>query len=886
LLLNKLQKACSLTLSPEMSLAKNYNPTSVEDKWYTHWDDQKYFHSSPDQRPAYTIVMPPPNVTGVLHMGHALNNTVQDILIRRARLKGFNTCWVPGTDHASIATEAKVAAMLQEQGIDKNSLSREEFLEHAMQWKEKYGGIILTQLRKMGCALDWSRVNFTMDPEYYEAVIDVFIDLHEKGLVYRGVKMINWDPQAKTALSDEEVNHKEVQSKLVYVNYPLVEDLSKHISIATVRPETILGDTAVCVHPDDARYKDLIGKKCLVPLINREVPIIADDYIDIEFGTGCLKVTPAHDINDFNISQKHNLEVIDTLNEDGTMSEAAQLYIGQDRFKVRKQIVVDLEAKGYLQKAEDYTHQVGFSERTNAVVEPRLSMQWWCDMEKMALPALEVVESNEVEFVPAKFKNTYRHWMGNIRDWCISRQLWWGQRIPAWYNTNGKCQVAKTKEEAIQKFEAAGQESKDLRQDDDVLDTWFSSWLWPLQVFGWNELKEGNAELDYYYPTNTLVTAPEIIFFWVARMIMSGLEYKKQIPFKQVYFTGIVRDKKGRKMSKSLGNSPDLLKMIDDYGADAVRFGVTITSPAGNDLLFDMSTVEQGKNFTNKIWNALKLLKIFETKVGESGNESAFANEWFHNRLQEVKSQVASDLERFSLSEALKKIYSLIWSDYCSWYLEFIKPSQDANMSQNQLQQAQNFLNELMKLLHPFMPFITEEIYHLVSEKDHDLVNSELADAEEPNKSVIDQGALLKEIITAVRDVRAKNGIKNKDIIQLHVPTDKLELLNPIKNLLCQQSNADALEGVSEPPDGSISLVVGDLKVWLSSDVEVDQSKMLEDLEKDLAYNQKFLISVERKLSNEKFIQNAKPEVVELERKKKADAEEKIKVLEESIRNL
>lgn len=869
-------------------LSKNYNPQEVEDKWYKHWDDEKYFQSVPNDKPAYTIVMPPPNVTGVLHMGHALNNSVQDVLLRWARLKGFNTCWVPGTDHASIATEAKVVAMLKDQGIDKNTLSREEFLKHAMEWKEKYGGIILQQLKKLGCALDWSRVNFTMDEHYYNAVVDVFIDLYEKGKVYRGVKMINWDPEAKTALSDEEVNHKEVQSKLVYIKYPIKDSAAEFMTIATVRPETILGDTAICVHPDDERYKHLVGKSCLVPLIDREIPIITDDYIDIEFGTGCLKVTPAHDINDFNIGQKHNLEVIDTLNEDGTMSEAAQLYIGQDRFDVRKQIVKDLDEKGFIEKVEDYTNQVGFSERTNAVIEPRLSMQWWCDMEKLAGPALEVVESDEVEFVPAKFKNTYRHWMSNIRDWCISRQLWWGQRIPAWYNENNEIQVAKTEGEAIKKFEAAGQSAENVKQDEDVLDTWFSSWLWPLEVFGWNENKENNADLDYYYPTATLVTAPEIIFFWVARMIMAGQEFRKEIPFKKVYFTGIVRDKQGRKMSKSLGNSPDLLGIIDKFGADAVRFGVLISSPAGNDLLFDEAGIEQGKNFNNKIWNSLKLLKIFADKEQEERNDEQelFANEWFEQRLNEVGVAVEKDLENFKLSEALKKIYSLIWNDYCSWYLEFIKPQQDQAMNSISLKKAISFFDELMKLLHPFMPFLTEEVYHLVNKKDHDIVNAEIKFKPELDSNILQSGSHLQSIITHVRDLRIKNSIKSKEEIQLHFHSSKKREIEPLSYLLKKQLNASEVAFSESQPEGSISFVVGDIQAYLSSEVEMDNSKVLEALEKDLAYNKGFLKSVEKKLSNERFVQNAKAEIVENERQKKADAEAKIKVLEESIRNL
>ncbi len=875
-----------------MSLAKNYSPQDSENKWYKHWNEQGYFNSSPNDKDAYTIVMPPPNVTGILHMGHALNNSVQDVLIRFAKLRGYNTCWVPGTDHASIATEAKVVAMLKEKGIDKNNLSREEFLEHAFEWKEKYGGIILQQLKKLGCSLDWNRVNFTMDDHYYDAVIDVFIDLFNKGKIYRGVKMINWDPSAKTALSDEEVVHKQVNSKLVYINYPMVDDPSKHMTIATVRPETILGDVAIAVHPEDERYKGLVGKKCLVPLINREIPIIADDYIDIEFGTGCLKVTPAHDINDFNIGQKHNLETIDTLNEDGTMSEAAQLYIGQDRFDVRKQIVKDLEEKGFVTKVEDYQNQVGFSERTDAVIEPRLSMQWWCDMKDMAKPALDVVMNDEVKFYPAKFKNTYKHWMDgdNIRDWCISRQLWWGQRIPAYYDNAGNMAIAKSQEEAYEqlRIKNSALSIDQVHQDEDVLDTWFSSWLWPLEVFEWNKNKEQNGDVDYYYPTATLVTAPDIIFFWVARMIMAGMEYKKAIPFKQVYFTGIVRDGQGRKMSKQLGNSPDLLGLIEKHGADTVRFGVMIAAPAGNDILFDESGIEQGEKFINKIWNALKLLKMFEEKVGDADTiDASFANAWFANNLEAVKADVEADLKQFKLSEALKKIYSLIWNDYCSWYLEFIKPSREGHISEATLAQAKNYLEELLKLLHPFMPFATEEMYHLVNERaaGHDLMVETLEPAKEADQSVVEAGALLQMIVTQVRDARVKNKLKYTNEIEIHFADNKKEKLQAFESLLASQVNAGAIHYTSEDVNG-INFVVKDIQGVITSDVEIDSTAQLEQLNKDLAQAKGFLVSVEKKLGNERFVQNAKPEIVDIERKKKADAEEKIKLLEESIASL
>ena len=642
-----------------MELSKNFQHKEAEEKWYKHWNDAGYFRSQPDDRPAYTIVMPPPNVTGVLHMGHALNNSVQDILVRRAKMMGYNTSWVPGTDHASIATEAKVVGMLRERGIDKNSLSRDEFLKYAWEWKEKYGGIILQQLKKLGCSLDWDRTAFTMDSNYYAAVIRVFVELYNKGNIYRGVKIINWDPKAKTALSDEEVIHKQTNSKLYYVCYKLDTDVDEYITIATVRPETILGDTAVCVHPDDERYAHLAGKYCFVPLINRRIPIIFDDYIDKEFGTGALKVTPAHDVNDYNLGLKHHLQVIDTLNEDGTMSEAAQLYVGMDRFAVRKKIAEDLRESGNLVKEEDYVNQVGFSERTDAVIEPRLSTQWWCNMQEMAKPAIAAMESDDIEFHPAKFKNLYRHWMENIKDWCISRQLWWGQRIPAWYDSEGTIYVAETSAAAheqykVKKPQLAGNEPE-LRQEEDVLDTWFSSWLWPMEVFGWNENPD-NEQLKYYYPTNTLVTAPEIIFFWVARMIMAGYEFTGQKPFDKVYFTGIVRDKQGRKMSKSLGNSPDLLRLIEDSGADAVRFSVMISSPAGNDLLFDESQLEQGRNFCNKMWNAMKLVKGWEARQVEGLEDSnvLFAIDWMEQKLAQVSQEVSELIKDFRLSEGLK----------------------------------------------------------------------------------------------------------------------------------------------------------------------------------------------------------------------------------------
>jgi valyl-tRNA synthetase len=869
-----------------MELSKNFQHGEAEQHWYEHWNNSGYFSSIPDERPPYTIVIPPPNVTGVLHMGHALNDTVQDVLIRRAKMLGYNTCWVPGTDHASIATEAKVVGMLRERGIDKKTLPRDEFLKYAWEWKEKYGGIILQQLKKLGCALDWDRTTFTMDEDYYAAVIRVFNELYNKGYIYRGVKMINWDPKAKTALSDEEVIHKQTNSKLVHVRYKLDTDGDEYITIATVRPETILGDTAVCVHPDDPRYTHLKGKYCFVPLINRRIPIIFDEYIDMEFGTGALKVTPAHDINDYNLGLKHNLPVIDTLNDDGTMSEAAQLYVGQDRFAVRKKIVEDLKTAGHVVKEEDYTNQVGFSERTDVVIEPRLSMQWWCKMPELAKPALENVLNDEIEFHPAKFKNLYRHWMENIKDWCISRQLWWGQRIPAWYDSNGKLYVAHTTEEAHEQYrkqnpELAAQQPE-LRQDEDVLDTWFSSWLWPMEVFGWNNNPD-NKELKYYYPTNTLVTAPEIIFFWVARMAMAGYEFMGQKPFDKVYFTGIVRDKQGRKMSKSLGNSPDLLQMIEDNGADAVRFSVMISSPAGNDLLFDDSTVEQGRNFCNKMWNALKLVKGWEGRVGDSGTDSSFAIAWMEQRISSAKKELDDMFKDFRLSEALKLIYSLIWNDYCSWYLEWVKPAMDMPIAKATYEKTVELYEQLLQLLHPFMPFITEEIYHQLGNTD-DLMVMQLAAGAETNTDILKQGALLQEAITAIRDTRNKNNIKPKETVNVYIDTAQQGSYNTVKHILKRQINAEIIEFTSEPKQGCISIVVQTDKFYIEPPTSnIDTGAQKEQMQKELNYLKGFLTSIDKKLSNERFVQNAKPEIIDNERKKQADALAKIKALEESL---
>ena len=890
-----------------MELSKNYIPQEAENKWYEHWVNSGYFSSTPNEKPAYTIVIPPPNVTGVLHMGHCLNNTIQDILIRRARMQGFNACWVPGTDHASIATEAKVVQMLREKGITKSSLTREEFLDYAWEWKEKYGGIILKQLRKLGCSLDWDRTSFTMDDDYYKAVIKIFVKLYNDGIIYRGLRMVNWDPASKTALSDEEVIFKEIDSKLYYVKYPLVEDNSKYMMVATTRPETILGDVAICVNPADERYKDWVGKEVIVPIINRKIKIIADEYVDAEFGTGALKITPAHDKNDNEIGRKHNLKSIDTLDADGKFT-AAQLeeewindlvksYQGIDRFELRKKIVEDISALGQIEKIEDYKGQVGTSERTGAVIESRLSMQWFMDMKTFLgkhPETLSAVMNDEIKFHPAKLKNTYNHWLENIKDWCISRQLWWGQQIPAWYDENGNFVVAETLEAAKAMFEIqfpnSEHQTSNIVQDEDCLDTWFSSWLWPMEVFK-GISNPNNEEVNYYYPTTTLVTGQDIIFFWVARMIMAGFEFKQQIPFKDVYFTGMVRDKQGRKMSKQLGNSPDLLGLIDQFGADAVRFGIMITSPAGNDLLFDESGLEQGKMFGNKIWNAMKLLHILneKEKVVDDHNEAIFPSMWFEARLAEVQNLIEQDCKEFKLSEALKKVYSLIWDDYCSWYLEWIKPAQDQPINQYNIDKAFFFFEELMKILHPFMPFITEEIYHSLKERKEgdDITISKLLDARcqmsDAGNSILKQGESLQKMITAIRDVRVKQNLKPKDEIELQLPVAYQNELTPILKTLQKQSFAKTVSFVSEPVDKSISFMVDKMQCSFTTEKEIDNSAQKAQLEKDLVYYQGFLQSVDKKLSNEKFVANAKPEIIEMENKKKNDALEKLRIIQESL---
>ncbi|TXH54764.1 MAG: valine--tRNA ligase [Bacteroidia bacterium] len=874
-----------------MELSKNFEPKEIEIKWNDYWKTNKYFESKPDRRPAYTVVIPPPNVTGVLHMGHTLNETVQDILVRRARMNGFNACWVPGSDHASIATEAKVVQMLKEKGIDKNTLSREDFLKYAFEWKEKYGGIIYNQIERLGCSVDWSRVTFTMDDHYYKAVIKVFIDLFKKGLIYRGARMINWDPSAKTALSDEEVEYREVQSKLYHVQYKL-DGQDGYITIATTRPETILGDTAICVHPEDERYLHLKGAYAFVPLINRRIPIIFDEYVDKEFGTGALKITPAHDINDYNIGLKHHLEVIDTLNDDGTLSTTAQLYIGEDRFEVRKKIAIDLEAAGALVKTEDIVNKNGFSQRSNAVVEPKISTQWFLKMKDMAQPALDAVVNGDIKIHPGdRFLATYKYWLENVKDWCISRQLWWGQQIPAWYDADGNCYVAETEAEAkLQAQAAKGTEVENLvlRQDEDVLDTWFSSWLWPSEVFH-GITNPGNEEVKYYYPTSVLVTGQDIIFFWVARMVMAGMEYEKEIPFKDVYFTGMVRDKQGRKMSKSLGNSPDLLELIDKYGADAVRFGIMISAPAGNDLLFDEASLEQGRNFNNKMWNALKLIKMWEQNPNGIINDEAqndFANQWMQHRILQAKAEISKLQEDFKLSEALKQIYNLIWDDFCAWYLEWQKPAFGAATLNSKLQAAKKYFAALMQLLHPYMPFITEELNVLIDANNQPLAISQFDALVEVDKNILAEGALLQSAISTLRDIRVKNNIKPKDPMQLFIEAEQQNKYQAIQQLLMQQGFLSSIEFTDKAVEKSINTLVNKDRYYIVPATAIDTTAQKETLQKEIEYLQGFLVSVEKKLSNERFVQNAKPEIVDMERKKKADAEEKIKALTDSIASL
>ncbi len=866
-------------------LATKYNPADVEEKWYAYWLKNGLFKSKPDGREPYTVVIPPPNVTGILHMGHMLNNTIQDILVRRARMEGKNACWVPGTDHASIATEAKVVNKLAAQGIKKSDLSREEFLKYAWEWKEEHGGIILKQLQKLGASCDWDRTAFTMDEIRSESVLKVFVDLYNKGLIYRGVRMVNWDPKALTALSDEEVIYKDEHSKLYYLRY-FIEGEDKYIIVATTRPETILGDTAVCVNPNDPRYSFLKGKKVIIPLVNRVVPIIMDDYVDIEFGTGCLKVTPAHDVNDYMLGEKYNLPSIDIFNDNGTISEAGGLYVGMDRFDVRKQIAKDLQEAGLLEKVEDYDNKVGYSERTNVVIEPKLSMQWFVKMDKLAAPALDAVMKDEIKFHPDKFKNIYRHWMENIKDWCISRQLWWGHRIPAYYLPQGGFVVAATPEEALklarEKSGKADLQMSDLRQDEDCLDTWFSSWLWPISLFdGINN--PGNEEINYYYPTTDLVTAPDIIFFWVARMIMAGYEYEHKLPFRNVYFTGIVRDKIGRKMSKSLGNSPDALELIKTYGADGVRMGLMLAAPAGNDILYDDALCEQGRNFNNKIWNAFRLVKGWNVdETLPQPQTAAIAVEWFDAQLNRTLEEVKDLFGKYRLSEALMAIYKLFWDEFSSWYLEMVKPAYQQPIDRKTCDATLRYFDALLRMLHPFMPFITEELWqHLYDRKEGEsIMTARMPEPQPVDMEIINRFETTKLVVAGIRTIRLQKGIANKEQLTLQI-IGAHDHSNDC--ILTKMTNLATIETIEEkdPAAASFRVHATEYAIPLSNAIDVEAE--LKKLEAELKYAQGFLKTVMGKLGNERFVQNAPEAVVAMERKKKADAEEKIKSLEESI---
>jgi valyl-tRNA synthetase len=875
-----------------MEISAKYNPAQVEDKWYSFWMKKGLFKSQPNEKEPYCIVIPPPNVTGVLHMGHMLNNSIQDILVRRARMLGKNALWLPGTDHASIATEARVVNKLKEEGIKKSDLTRDEFLAHAWEWKEKHGGIILEQLKKLGASCDWDRTRFTMDKELSDSVIRVFVDLHNKGLIYRGVRMVNWDPKALTALSDEEVIYKEVNSKLYYIRYKIEGSADEWITVATTRPETILGDTAVCVHPEDERYKALKGKRIIIPLINRSVPLIYDEYVEREFGTGALKVTPAHDINDNNLGLKHHLESIDIFNDNGTLNEKALLYVGEDRFVVRKKIVKELEEKGQLVKIEEIVNKVGYSERTDAVIEPKLSVQWFMKMTEMAKPALEVVMNDTVKFHPPKFKNTYRHWMENVKDWCISRQLWWGQRIPAFYLPDGNVVVAATPEEALvlakQKFNE-NIELKDLRQDEDVLDTWFSSWLWPISVFdGINN--PDNPDIRYYYPTNDLVTAPEILFFWVARMIMAGLEYRNEVPFKNVYLTGIVRDKLGRKMSKSLGNSPNPLDLIEKFSADGVRIGMLFSSPAGNDLLFDEGLCEQGRNFCNKLWNAFRLIKGWEVDATLAQPESSrVAIKWFDAQLNEEITTINDHFEKYRVSEALMAVYKLVWDDFCSLYLEMIKPAYQQPIDKTTYEAAIGAFEKLLRLLHPFMPFITEELWHELSEgnEEKSIMSERVPVAGKTDEELIKKFKNAVDVIMEVRNIRQQKNIPQKETVALFVKKNFDE--NPdttFDAVVMKLCNLSELTYTTEKIENSFSFVVKNTEFFVPVSGNFNAAEEIIKLTEELNYTRGFLISVDKKLANEKFVANAKAEVVDAERKKKADAEARINVIEEQLKTL
>ncbi|MHB9140889.1 MAG: valine--tRNA ligase [Paludibacter sp.] len=897
-----------------MELASKYNPNDIESKWYQYWLDNGFFSSKPDGREPYTIVIPPPNVTGVLHMGHMLNNTIQDVLVRRARMQGKNACWVPGTDHASIATEAKVVGKLAAEGIKKTDLTREVFLDHAWEWTHKHGGIILEQLKKLGASCDWDRTAFTMDEQRSESVLKVFADLYEKGLIYRGVRMVNWDPKALTALSDEEVIHKEVNGKLYYLRYEVEFDSeNRYIVVATTRPETILGDEAICINPNDTRYKWLKNKRVKVPLLNKSIGIIEDEYVDMEFGTGCLKVTPAHDVNDYVLGQKFGLSVTDIFNDDGTVNDIAGLYVGMDRFAVREQIVLDLEKAGFLDKVEPYTNKVGFSERTDAVIEPKLSMQWFMKMEELAKPALNAVMSDDIQLYPAKFKNTYRHWMENVKDWCISRQLWWGHRIPVWYfpKSNkdwdffmeGRSYIValsevEAKAEIIRIYREKGLNQnqidtllQEVYQDEDVLDTWFSSWLWPISVFDGINNPE-NEDIQYYYPTNDLVTAPEILFFWVARMIIAGYEYRGEMPFKNVYLTGIVRDKLGRKMSKSLGNSPDPLDLIALYGADAVRLGMLLTSPAGNDLPYDDSLCEQGRNFNNKIWNAFRLVKGWEVTDIEQPESARMAVKWFEVQLGKTLLEIDDLFSKYRLSEALMAVYKLFWDEFSAWYLEMAKPAYQQPIDRTTYEATLGFFDSLLKVLHPFMPFITEELWQALEErKDGESIMVVLQPkATEVDEKLISEFEYAKEIIAGVRTIRLQKNIPNKESLSLQVmPSEAVtesDSLIHLKAVIAKLGNLEAIENVTDKASGSISFLVGTTEFSIPMGSLINAEEEITKMETEITYFEGFIESVMKKLGNERFVANAKPEVVEAERKKKADAESKIASLKEGIEAL
>ena len=887
-----------------MELASKYNPADVEGKWYQYWLDNKLFSSKPDGREPYTIVIPPPNVTGVLHMGHMLNNTIQDILVRRARMMGKNACWVPGTDHASIATEAKVVNKLAQQGIKKTDLTREEFLKHAWAWTEEHGGIILKQLRRLGASCDWDRTAFTMDETRSRSVIHVFVDLYNKGLIYRGVRMVNWDPKALTALSDEEVIYKEEHGKFYYLRYYVADDdMSgetgdekeivhrdaqgrRYAVVATTRPETIMGDTAMCINPNDPKNQWLKGKKVIVPLVNRVVPVIEDEYVDTEFGTGCLKVTPAHDVNDYMLGEKHNLQSIDIFNDNGTISEAAGMYVGMDRFDVRAQIEKDLDAAGLLEKVEAYTNKVGFSERTNVPIEPKLSMQWFLKMQHFADMALPPVMNDALKFYPPKYKNTYRNWLENIKDWCISRQLWWGHRIPAYYLPQGGFVVAETPEEALgmAKAKTGNQELKmeDLRQEEDCLDTWFSSWLWPISLFN-GILDPHNKEIDYYYPTSDLVTGPDIIFFWVARMIMAGYEYMGDMPFRNVYFTGIVRDKIGRKMSKSLGNSPDPLELIDRYGADGVRMGMMLAAPAGNDILFDEALCEQGRNFNNKIWNAFRLVKGWQVADMEQPEYARLATGWFEAMLAKTAEEVNDLFGKYRLSEALMAVYKLFWDEFSSWYLEMVKPAYGQPIDRTTFDKTLGFFETLLKLLHPFMPFITEELWqHIYDRKPGESIMTQTLDeAPAYDKTLVDSFENVKEVISGVRTIRLQKNIAQKEALTLEsVGESPVCAFNAVITKLC---NLSEIKTVGTKPEGAAAFMVGTTEYAVPLGNLINVEEELKKLEADLKYQEGFLQSVLKKLGNEKFVSKAPANVIEMERKKQADAETKIAALKESI---